>query len=244
MDSSTLKREIAVIIAVYNREKYLAQAINSIINQDLPKHIYSVLIVDDGSVDNTPSILDSYQRFDNIVLIKNKKNKGLTFSLNRALSLVQSKFFIRFDSDDIASPDLLSELYKNIEGHTFCHPFMYVFYNENLEKKFLYEVSSLPSFFGSGVLFRYDAMPKYKYSELFWEEFDLYLKILEDKHKYKILPKPLFYHRVHSQNITGTEEMFIKGYFQLQKKWGREVLEKYDLTLEKISKFYGYYLEK
>ena len=44
--------------------------------------------------------------------------------------------------------------------------------------------------------------------------------------------------------MTGDEKNLIKGYYQLKKKWGGEILEKYDLTLEKLLKFYGYHFDK
>lgn len=238
------KQDISVIISVYNGESYICQAIESILNQNFPKSKYSLFIIDDGSLDSTPAILKSYKGIDNLYIIKNKKNKGLGFSLNKALTLVNSKFVIRLDSDDIAFPNLLSELYKNINGYAFCHPYMFIFSDDNPKNKLLYKVSILPSFFASGVLFRYDVLFKYKYSGLFWEEFDLYLKILRRKYKFRIIPKPLLYHRVHSKNFTSDKKRFIEGYYQLQKKWGKAILNQYNFTLDKLLKFYGYYFSE
>lgn len=238
-----INKEVGVIMSVYNGEKYVSSALGSLFNQNFPKEEYFILAVDDGSTDATMDILNRYKKFNNFLLIRNERNKGLAYSLNKALSLIKSKFVIRFDADDIALPDLLSSLYSNIERYAFCHPYMYVFYGDDLKNRFLYRVSTLPSFFASGVLFRRNVIAKYKYSDIFWEEFDLYLSILEDGAKYKIFRKPLFNHRIHSQNITQDRERFDEGYEVLARKWTKEILEKYDFTLERLYKFYGYYFK-
>lgn len=241
MNSTIENREVGIIVSVYNAEKYVSQALDSLFNQEFPHEKYFVIAIDDGSVDSTPRILNSYKKNNNFILLTNEKNNGLVFSLNRALSLIKPKFILRFDADDIALPNLLSELYANIAGCAFCHPYMYIFYDENLESRFIYRVLALPYFFGSGVLFKYDVVSRYKYSNIFWEEFDLYLKILENGEKYKICQIPLLNHRVHRQNVTGDKEKFNQRYQELCKKWGKGLLNNYNLTLESLYQSYGYY---
>lgn len=244
MFDSTLKGEIGVMVSVYNSVKYISDALDSLLCQSLNKEKYFVLVIDDGSIDGTPNILDSYKKTGNIALIKNNINRGLVFSINNALSLIDCKFIMRFDSDDIASPNLLSQLYNNIGEYAFCHPDMYIFSHGDIENKVSYKVSILPSFFASGVLFRYDVISRYKFSELFWEEFDLFLNILEAGYQYKLLPQRLLCHRIHKNNMTADRNKFIEGYRELEEKWGKGILEKYDFSLENLFRFYGYYLRE
>lgn len=230
-------------MAAYNAEKYVADSLQSLVAQSFSKKKYFILIIEDGSTDNTLKIVNGFKDVQNLVVVKNSANRGLAFSLNRALGMIRCKHVIRFDADDVARENLLSELHKNIGGYSFCHPYMFVFSGKNMNNKFLYKVSNLPTFFASGVLFKQKIISKYKFSRLFWEEFDLFLKILNSGNKYKILQKPLLFHRVHPHNMTASRKEFLEGYRALLRKWGIEVLRKYEFTLDNLVRSYGYYLE-
>lgn len=92
---------ISVIMGVYNGEKYIREAIESILNQTYKE--FEFIICDDGSSDNTTKIINEYKEDDDrIVLIENKSNKGLAASLNRCLNYASGKYVARMDSDDVA----------------------------------------------------------------------------------------------------------------------------------------------
>ena len=215
-------------MTVFNGEKYLSQAIESLLDQEFPQEGYNIIVVDDGSTDRTASILESYKtKSGRITILTNETNRGIGYSANRALEEIRSEFVIRFDADDIACRNLLSSLYDSIGQYAFCHPFMEIFYGDDISKKEIYKVRDFATFFASGVMFRRDLMKKIRYSDLFWEEFDLYLQILEQKTSYLILPECLFLHRVHSQNMTSDKNKFVNGYHALAEKWGEAILNKY-----------------
>lgn len=90
--------KISVVIAVYNGEKYLSQAINSILNQSYKK--FEIIIINDGSTDNTKAILDSIE--DPRAIIINQNNRGLSRSLNVGLSHAKGEYIARMDADDIS----------------------------------------------------------------------------------------------------------------------------------------------
>jgi len=95
-------------MAVYNGEKYLKEAIESILNQTFRD--FEFIIVDDGSTDRTPEILKEYVRKDErIKIITNPQNIGLTKSLNRAIKLAKGEYIARMDADDIAAPKRLEK---------------------------------------------------------------------------------------------------------------------------------------
>ena len=92
---------VSVIMSVYNDEENVANSIKSILNQTYLN--YEFLIMDDGSTDETWEIMKSFQTNSNkIKLLKNKKNIGLTRSLNKLLAESQGNFIARQDSDDFS----------------------------------------------------------------------------------------------------------------------------------------------
>lgn len=111
---TTAKPRISVIMSVYNGERYLREAIDSILNQTFKD--FEFIIVDDGSTDNSLSIIQSY-RDKRLKLIKNEKNIGLTKSLNNALKTAGGEFIARQDADDISLPDRLEEQIRFLVQH-------------------------------------------------------------------------------------------------------------------------------
>ena len=95
---------ISVVMSVYNGEKYLREAVNSILAQSFTN--FEFIIVDDGSADNTAAILDSYTDV-RIIRKKNEQNTGLAFSLNKAISTARGDFIARMDADDFSMPGRL-----------------------------------------------------------------------------------------------------------------------------------------
>ena len=96
-----MKEKISVIMSVYNDEKNIANAVESILSQTYEN--FELLILDDFSTDGTLSILDSYRKQDSrINLHKNKKNLGLTKSLNILIKKCKGQIIARQDSDDVS----------------------------------------------------------------------------------------------------------------------------------------------
>lgn len=95
---------VTVFMAVYNGQKYISEAINSILNQTFRD--FELLIIDDGSTDNT---IDNIKLFtdDRIRLIQNHKNLGLFVTRNYGIDQAKGKYFAILDSDDIAFPNRL-----------------------------------------------------------------------------------------------------------------------------------------
>lgn len=91
---------ITAVLATYNRTKYLAEAVASLLNQDLPLH--EVIVVDDGSVEDTFSVLQPFQ--DRIKFFK-KENGGRATALNLGVAHATGEWLWFFDDDDVAMPD-------------------------------------------------------------------------------------------------------------------------------------------
>lgn len=95
---------VTVLMPVYNGEKYLKEAIDSVLNQTYKE--FEFLIINDGSSDKSLEIINSY-RDKRIRLINNEKNLRLISTLNKGLALANGKYIARMDCDDICFPERL-----------------------------------------------------------------------------------------------------------------------------------------
>ncbi len=111
---SNLKPLVSVLMSVYNAEKYLKEAIQSVLTQTYEN--FEFIIVDDGSEDNSLSIINQIKD-ERIRLIVNEKNKGLIYSLNKGLETAVGKYVIRMDADDISDPERFDTQIRYMEKH-------------------------------------------------------------------------------------------------------------------------------
>lgn len=120
---------VDIIMGVYNEEKYIERAINSIIQQT--DNRWRLLICDDGSIDKTILIVEKFiSRYpQKIKLYRNDKNMGLTYSLNRLLELTDAKYIARMDADDLSVPERLEKQIQFMEEHK-----EYAFVGSSIEK--------------------------------------------------------------------------------------------------------------
>ena len=100
-----MERKISIIVPVYNVAGYLKESIESIIKQTYKK--LQIILVDDGSTDQSGTICDQYARTDDRIVVIHQKNQGISASRNAALELV--------DSDDVIHPQMYQWLTEAIE---------------------------------------------------------------------------------------------------------------------------------
>ncbi|MBQ6570235.1 MAG: glycosyltransferase family 2 protein [Clostridia bacterium] len=112
--SDTKAPTVTVLMATYNDEPYLAEALASVLNQSYTD--FEIVIVEDGSTDKTRSVLNSIKD-KRIVKLYNSENKGLIYSLNLGLGHARGKYIARFDSDDIMLPGRLKSQVAYLERH-------------------------------------------------------------------------------------------------------------------------------
>ncbi len=111
--------KLSVIMGVYNISnlKFLKDAIDSIINQTFQE--WEFVICDDGSDEYIYNFIEKeYGNNKKIVIIKNNKNMGLHYSLNKCIEHSKSQYLVRQDADDISDPSRLEILYKQIITHS------------------------------------------------------------------------------------------------------------------------------
>ena len=106
--------KISVLMPVYNAEKYLKSAIDSILSQTYSD--FEFVIVDDCSSDSSSSIIESYSD-KRIVFLKNEQNSGVAITLNRGLQMCHGEYIARMDSDDISRPERFAKQLAFLEEH-------------------------------------------------------------------------------------------------------------------------------
>ena len=135
----------SIIMPIYNTEEFLKEAIDSIINQDIGfKKNVQLILVNDGSTDNSERICKKYQEQyrDNIIYVK-KENGGSASARNAGIKYCQGKYVNFFDSDDILVPNVLSEVEKFYKiNHNFVDmvtiPLVFFGAQEGLHAHYIY----------------------------------------------------------------------------------------------------------
>ncbi len=106
---------VSVVVPVYKAEKYIHRCIDSILNQTLTD--LELILVDDGSPDNSGVICDEYALTDNRVKVFHQKNKGVCAARNKGIDNAKGEYISFVDSDDYLRDSALEVLYKDITEH-------------------------------------------------------------------------------------------------------------------------------
>lgn len=109
---------VSVIIPAYNADRYLSECLLSIVNQTLRD--IEIIVVNDGSQDNTKNIIDRFAALDSRIKPVNQKNSGVTVALNKGIALATSTYIARMDADDISAVDRLEKQYLYLQAHPEC----------------------------------------------------------------------------------------------------------------------------
>ncbi len=203
--------EVSILVGVYNEQDYLRKSLESILNQ-----IYSnleLIIVDDGSTDNSVDIIQEYDD-DRITLIQNSENRGLTASLNHALSEATGKFVARQDADDISEPDRLERQVQFLEKHedvAVVGTGAYLIDGEGqvIDRRIPKCDPKFDDFMEKGHLIHGSIMARRSilesvggYNEFFryGQDQELWLRLAQE---YSIanIPAPLYRHRIHDEGV-------------------------------------------
>ena len=110
---------VSVIMPVYNGEKYIRKAVESVYEQGVSLEL---LVIDDGSTDHTEEVLSAYEGREDFRYIKNEQNMGAAGSRNRGVGLAQGTYIAFLDADDWWEPGKLKEQLKRLEetGYVLC----------------------------------------------------------------------------------------------------------------------------
>ena len=105
--------KVSVIVPAYNAEKTIGRCVDSILHQDF--HDLELIVMDDGSTDGTPDLLDAYARQDDRVRVVHKPNSGVSDTRNQALDLARGEWVQFLDADDWIVPEATKLLVRSAE---------------------------------------------------------------------------------------------------------------------------------
>lgn len=209
---------ITVFMAVYNGEKYIKESIECILNQTYKE--FELLIINDGSNDNTENIIFSFND-ERIKYVKNEKNLGLNGTRIKGLNLIKSKYISIFDSDDLCLPNKLEKQidyleknpdvvlcgtwgkFINEKSEVFGHDIMPT-YDKNIVN---IEMLFRNQFINPSVVYKTEVAKEVGGYEIdnFCEDYCLYSKISK-KYKMANIPEFLTLYRIHDANMSITEK--------------------------------------
>lgn len=242
---------LSVVMSVFNGEKYLHKAINSILEQSF--HDFEFIIIDDCSTDNTGKILESFCQKDNrIKIIRKNENKGLTGfieNLNLGISKSKGKYIARMDADDISLEDRFQKQIDFLESNPEVSMVgaQINFINEKDEiigEKFgalqnneiVQKITSVIQLFHPVIMFRNFENIQYRTKFLYCEDYDLYLNLITQGKKLANLNEKLLNYRILETSISREGDNFIKKlmveksiyFYHLRNKLGDDCYENFD----------------
>lgn len=206
--------KVSVILPVFNCEKYVFEAIQSILNQSFKD--FEFIIINDGSTDNSLEIVKLAAESDNrIIFINNEKNLGLIKTLNIGLNLASGEYIIRMDGDDVSKYDRIEKQIKFLDINKeigLLGSYYECFGDTNvLQKKHsTHKDIKIASLFSSPfahptICLRASVLKEnnliYNETALHVEDYDLWSKLL-DVTKGANYPEVLLRYRVHNAQIT------------------------------------------
>jgi len=207
-NTSNIGIAISVVMPVYNGEKYLSEAIESVLNQTFGD--FEFIIINDGSTDRTEDIILSYAD-PRIVYVKNEENLQIARTLNKGIILVKGKYIARMDADDISLPERFGKQIAFMEANRdvdICGAWIQFFghkdnvwqtekNHESIKTELLFGCPMAhPTFMAKREVFQ-----DHKYEDVYSEDYALWVMLI-DKFQFANIQEVLLKYRAHSHQTT------------------------------------------
>lgn len=208
---------VSVLMPCYNSAVFLHKAIDSILNQTYRK--FEFIIIDDGSNDPTPAIIESYAQSDTrIKFYRNEVNRKLIYTLNRGVQLSGGEYIMRMDADDISHPERLEKqltfMLEHPETDICSAGYCYINLSDkkvqrSYPKTTLSKALHFQSFFSTPlthavILAKAEVLKKNLYDPDFIhsEDFELFSRLLSNGYNLRNLKEILYYVRINPQSVS------------------------------------------
>ena len=202
---------VTVLLPVYNGERYLREAVESILAQTF--EAFELLIVDDGSTDGTEAICRSFTD-PRIRLICQERNRGLISALNDGIDQITTKYVARMDADDVSLPDRLARQVAFLESRSdiaACGSWARELVDGRLRDvmrrptgEYLRQTAWQPvPIFHPTACLRTEVLREFRYRTdyVHAEDYDLWLRLCRN-HRIDNVPKVLLHYRIHQASVS------------------------------------------
>jgi glycosyltransferase involved in cell wall biosynthesis len=258
-----MQPEVSVLMSVYNSERWLAESIESVLNQTFTD--FEFLIVNDGSTDDSRAIINRYAEQDSRIRIFDKPNTGLADSLNYGIAHAKGKWVARIDADDLCISNRLKKQMKVAQStehivligtgltliddkSTPLKTYRYPQQHQALLKSL---ISGGKSFAHSSALYRTNSVRDvggYRARVLRAEDHDLWLRLSEVGHLFCV-EAPLVQIRKHSDQIShdeNGERQLVDSHVAMVSYWLRRagLVDPVNASSEEFEAFYHWVRER
>jgi CMP-N-acetylneuraminic acid synthetase len=226
-----VKPKVTVYITNYNYGRYLRQSVDSVLAQTLQD--FELLIIDDGSTDESRSIMEQYADHSQIKLIY-QQNRGLNVTNNIALRLAHGHYIVRLDADDYFEPNALEAMAEILDmdpevGLVFPDYYIADRHGTPLEAMHRLDFGrdvtllDLPAH-GACTMIRRDfllALGGYDENYSCQDGYELWVKFTK-RHKVRNINRPLFHYRQHGENLTTNEQRILDTRMSIKRDFLRK----------------------
>jgi glycosyltransferase involved in cell wall biosynthesis len=215
MDNIKHTPKVSVIIPVYNSGRFLEESLGSILNQSFSD--FEIIIVDNGSTDNSKEIENKYKKMDKRIYIKKLLKPNVQEALNEGLKLAKGKYIARMDADDISLPNRFEIQVDYLDKHPdiFLIGSSAIIINEQGDKLGVFSKYNNPSkikrrlkksncFIHPSIMFRNSKEFFYRVKFKTSEDYDFYLRMLTSNKKISNLPNFLIKYRITKNSFVST----------------------------------------
>lgn len=217
MGEPYMNKLVSILMPMFNEEKYIRESIESVLGQSYRN--IEIIVVDDMSIDDSVNIVRQYQKKYHFIKLLLKSKTQLGDTRNCALELARGDYIMNMDADDVAYPTKIEEQLYFIKenGLDVSGTFVEIFGDIPIEKKIYYEkmynfedvsiqtlICGHHSLCNPSLMYKksvFEKIGNYN-NELINEDWDLWLRVLDNNLKIKNLNKKLFKMRKHKDSIT------------------------------------------
>ena len=241
---------LSVIIPSFNCGNIICDAIDSTLRQTFNN--FEIIVIDDGSTDDTRFKLKKYILTNKIIYFY-QKNSGLPGARNSGIALSKGEYVFCLDADDELMPNALSELYASalrtgagwvvsdlirVEGNKTEIQKALLPGNEKLMDIFRKKWSFQARFYRKDVL---DAIGRYDDQQKYYEDWELYIRLVEKNIPYSHVPLPLYIYKIRPQSIT-KQKNFKKNLYYIERIYRKHYQRFADKKNSEAASLYAYYM--
>jgi glycosyltransferase involved in cell wall biosynthesis len=238
--------KVSVIMGAFNTSRYIDECIQSVLGQTFQD--FEFIIINDGSTDDTLKIIKKYKD-KRIKIIDNKKNLGVSNSLNKGLKISKGKYIAIMDSDDIMLPERLKITYEYLEKNKdiFLVGGAIYFIDdkgkilgknvpvsgfENIKKR----LKTKNCFWHLTIMFRNDAKNRYREKFRYAQDYDFITLIVTRRKKVNNIDQILTKYRIHNSSTSYSkrtkQDMFVNKiaeFYNQRLRTGKDDYDKFDV---------------